>query len=238
MAENATSADAELQLKKRARRRLVGATALALLAIIVLPMVMDREPRPPAQDIQVRIPDPESNTLPPLRAPAVEHSAAAVAEKPLTTSANPSPADASVTQSTQSTQPAQSAQSPATAKTTAQTHPPAHAPTHDQSASSSATPAAASQPAGTGSQPAATQSQQASQQQWVVQLGAYKDDKNVRQLQAKLKELKLPVYTEKIESAQGARTRVRAGPFASRDAAEKAQARIEKVGVGGTVAAK
>jgi DedD protein len=72
----------------------------------------------------------------------------------------------------------------------------------------------------------------------VVQLGAYKDDKNVRQLQAKLKELKLPVYTEKIESAQGARTRVRAGPFASRDAAEKAQARIEKVGVGGTVAAK
>lgn len=48
--------DAQLELKKRARRRLVGAVALALLAVIVLPMVMDDEPRTGSQDIQVRIP--------------------------------------------------------------------------------------------------------------------------------------------------------------------------------------
>jgi hypothetical protein len=59
MAEQDTSPD-ELQLKKRARRRLVGAAALALFAVIVLPMVMDREPRPLNQDIQVRIPSQDS----------------------------------------------------------------------------------------------------------------------------------------------------------------------------------
>ena len=35
--------DANLQLKKRARRRLVGAIAFAGLAAVVLPMVMDEE---------------------------------------------------------------------------------------------------------------------------------------------------------------------------------------------------
>ena len=38
MAEQESSRDAELQLKKRARRRLVGASALVLLAVIVLPL--------------------------------------------------------------------------------------------------------------------------------------------------------------------------------------------------------
>ena len=56
MAESDASLDEQLALKKRARRRLVGAAALALLAAIVLPMVMDHEPRPANQDIQVRIP--------------------------------------------------------------------------------------------------------------------------------------------------------------------------------------
>jgi cell division septation protein DedD len=63
MAEQDTSADADLQLKKRARRRLVGAIALALLAVIVLPMVMDREPRPVGPDIQIRIPSQDDRQL-------------------------------------------------------------------------------------------------------------------------------------------------------------------------------
>jgi DedD protein len=43
-------------LKRRGRRRLVGAVALVLLAVIVLPMVFDPEPRPVAPPISVRIP--------------------------------------------------------------------------------------------------------------------------------------------------------------------------------------
>lgn len=52
--------DAEnLDIKKRARRRLVGAVALALLAAVVLPMIMEQEPHPAVQDIQITIPERE-----------------------------------------------------------------------------------------------------------------------------------------------------------------------------------
>jgi DedD protein len=43
-------------LKRRGRRRLVGAVALVLLAVIVLPMVFDPEPRPTPPPVSVRIP--------------------------------------------------------------------------------------------------------------------------------------------------------------------------------------
>jgi DedD protein len=43
-------------LKRRGRRRLVGAVALVLLAIIVLPMVFDSEPRQALPPVSVRIP--------------------------------------------------------------------------------------------------------------------------------------------------------------------------------------
>lgn len=43
-------------LKRRGRRRLVGAVALVLLAVIVLPMVFDREPRNALPPVSVRIP--------------------------------------------------------------------------------------------------------------------------------------------------------------------------------------
>jgi DedD protein len=74
--------------------------------------------------------------------------------------------------------------------------------------------------------------------QWVVQLGAYKEAGNVKLLLAKLKGVGVPAYTEKFDSPQGARTRVRAGPFASQEAAEKARSRIKIIGVDGPVAPK
>src|SRR3954470_7055359 len=43
-------------LKRRGRRRLVGAVALVLAAVIVLPMVFDPEPRGGAPAVSVRIP--------------------------------------------------------------------------------------------------------------------------------------------------------------------------------------
>jgi DedD protein len=49
--------DQELQFKKRARRRLVGAVALVLLMIIALPMILqDRTAKAPKQDVVVSIP--------------------------------------------------------------------------------------------------------------------------------------------------------------------------------------
>ena len=58
----------ELQLKKRARRRLVGAVALVAVVAAVLPMVLDSEPKPTSRDINIRIPSPDVQL--PAKAPA------------------------------------------------------------------------------------------------------------------------------------------------------------------------
>jgi DedD protein len=51
-----TGGDPMLPEKKRARRRLVGAIALALAAAVGLPMLLDSEPKPLAGDIAIQIP--------------------------------------------------------------------------------------------------------------------------------------------------------------------------------------
>jgi DedD protein len=60
-------------LKRRGRRRLVGAVALVLLAVIVLPMVFDPEPRHSVPPVSVRIPGEDDSAFKPKvppRAPA------------------------------------------------------------------------------------------------------------------------------------------------------------------------
>ena len=44
------------EMKRKARRRLVGAVVLALAAAIVLPMLLEKEPRPLGDDVSVQIP--------------------------------------------------------------------------------------------------------------------------------------------------------------------------------------
>ena len=232
MAEQDTSPDADLQLKKRARRRLVGAIALALFAVIVLPMVMDREPRPLSQDIQVRIPSQDSTGLAskvlpgkpaatPMPAPEPKPAVELKAEQ-----AKPEPA------------PAASPIAPVVPAMPAVIKPaPAVAPVP------AAKPAAPAKKSEAAEKPAAktvadAKSTADGSGQWVVQLGAYKEAGNVKLLLSKLKGVGVPAYTEKLDSPQGSRTRVRAGPFASQDAAEKARARIKIIGVDGPVAPK
>src|SRR5258708_24318703 len=50
-------------LKRRGRRRLVGAVALVLAAVVVLPMVFDPEPKSTQTPVTVRIP--AANEAPP-----------------------------------------------------------------------------------------------------------------------------------------------------------------------------
>ncbi|HXU93419.1 MAG TPA: SPOR domain-containing protein [Gallionella sp.] len=51
--------DDELNLRRKARRRLIGASALTLAVVVILPMVLDSEPKPSTQDIDLRIPNPD-----------------------------------------------------------------------------------------------------------------------------------------------------------------------------------
>lgn len=219
--------DADLQMKKRARRRLVGAAALALLAVTVLPLVMDHEPRPPVQDIQIRIPAqdgsssisgrllPKKVVVTPLPAATPAPAAmAGVESEPAP--ATPSPA-ASEPVAAPKNQPAQPVE--AEKKIPADAARPGQVPVSEK-------PAPEEKPAKDASS------------QWVVQLGAYKEAGNAKHLLAKLKGIHVPAYTENIDTSQGPRVRVRAGPFATREAAEKARARVKIIGVDGPVAPK
>jgi DedD protein len=54
-------------------------------------------------------------------------------------------------------------------------------------------------------------------------------------LKARLKESGIKAYSEKINTKDGDRFRVRVGPFATREEAEKMQARVKKIGLSGSV---
>ena len=62
--------DEELQLKRRARRRLIGAIVLVTAMVVVLPMVLDTEPGPVSQEITVRIPAADAGAFTTKVAPA------------------------------------------------------------------------------------------------------------------------------------------------------------------------
>ncbi|MEO6422832.1 MAG: hypothetical protein ABIR84_09190, partial [Candidatus Nitrotoga sp.] len=49
--------DDEVSLKRQARRRLIGAVALVIVIVVLLPMVLDSEPKLAGQNIELRIPD-------------------------------------------------------------------------------------------------------------------------------------------------------------------------------------
>ncbi|HEX8739460.1 MAG TPA: hypothetical protein VF925_04890, partial [Casimicrobiaceae bacterium] len=48
------------ELRRRARRRLVGAVVLALVVAVVVPMLLEREPKPLGNDVSVQIPPVDS----------------------------------------------------------------------------------------------------------------------------------------------------------------------------------
>lgn len=238
MADSEASIDEQTELKKRARRRLVGASALVLLAAVVLPMVMDHEPRPVNQDIQVRIPSqdggnagfaskilpakPVATPLPPVA--AAEPKPEAKPESPAPTPVKPAekPAEKAVEKPAEKAVAAKPADKPV-----------------EKPAEKVADKSPESKPAAEQKAPEAKAADaSAGAEQWVIQLGAYKEAGNVKLLMSKLKGMGVPAYTEKFDSPQGPRTRVRAGPFPSKEAAEKAKVKVKVIGVDGPIAPK
>ncbi len=64
---------------------------------------------------------------------------------------------------------------------------------------------------------------------FVVQVGAFADGSKAHEVRVKLERAGLKTYTHVAQTSDGARTRVRVGPFAKRDEAEKAAAKIKKL---------
>ena len=204
--------DDELQLRKRARRRLVGAVVLVLLVVVFVPMFLDREPRQQKQDMDIQIPPipgqpqapPASSAAPP---PAAAQSAAPPESSASTPASSPAPGPAVEAAAPQPSAPPKTAEPPAPVAAVAEA--PATAPSRPVEARSEAKPVAPGEV-------------------YVIRLGAFADSSRAKELLARVKAEKLPGYTEAVKTQQGVRTRVRAGPFASMQEAERAKGELKR----------
>jgi DedD protein len=62
-----------------------------------------------------------------------------------------------------------------------------------------------------------------------VQIGAFAEDVKVKEVRLKLEKAGFKTYTNVANTKEGPRTRVRVGPFASKDEAEKIANKIKQL---------
>ena len=72
-------------------------------------------------------------------------------------------------------------------------------------------------------------------ERFVIQVAALATKEKVDELRNRLKNAGIRTYTQKVATASGDRTRIRVGPFASKEEAEKVRARIIKLGLNGVL---
>lgn len=238
----AESPEAQTLLKKKARRRLIGAVAFAGLAAVVLPMVMDEEPKQQMQDVQIRIPG--QDQLLPSAAPSAARSAPAMRAELPPIERNPHAretptrsADAEPARLTESVvaRPAEKAPEKPAEKKVEKTPEKTSEKTQEKVPKQSVDDAQRAAAILAGKPEATTASASG---QYVILIGAFSNAANVKLLEGKIGELGVKTYTEPLESPEGKKTRLRAGPFASREVAEKALERLKRIGVNGVVAAR
>ena len=197
----------ELNLRRKARRRLIGAVALTLAAVVILPMVLDSEPKPTGQDIDLRIPAPDNigEFIPDV--PASEAAEASLLAVSAAEAASALPAVSAAVI-------ADVAQSEA-AKPVAASSPNTDAPVKAQ-------PVVNKQPE------SKVVDKPASIEGYVAQIGAYANaDTAKKQLETLKKWGFNKAYTEKI----GDKVRVRVGPYPERKEAEQIRQLLEKHGL-------
>lgn len=242
------SDDPAQSARARARQRLVGATLLLVAGVAAFALLFETKPRPLALDtpiVSARAPAPAAGTerevqrpLPVL--PARPAASASAASAPVSAAA-PAETNAPV-EAAAPAEPAASAGravSPAPAKAeaprrAAATAAPAPAPVPAPApAPVAAAPAAAAAPA-----PAASAAASAPRTpRYVVQVGAFSEPATAREVRLKVEKLGLKTYTQVVETEGGRRTRVRIGPFASREEAMQTLARIQAANLPGVVLA-
>lgn len=215
--------------RTRARRRLIGAVALLAVGIVVFPLVFETQPRPLAVNVPIDVPARKDggSVVAGARPAATRPAPPPPAEAPV--EAAP-PASASAPEPKAETRPEPKAEPKAEPKpTAAAASKPAPKPT--PAAAKPAEPADRGERAKAlldGKPPApAVAAATAKDGRFVVQVGAYSDADALREARLKVERLGLKTYTQVVETDAGKRTRVRIGPFATREDAERAAAKIK-----------
>lgn len=204
----------EDQLRKRARRRLVGAIALVVISVVVLPLVFDGKPQQKDHEIEVVV---SPGNIP-----------GKAADKPLPEVRGTGegevvdPAGSGLDGGTpfSSVRPAGRAEEEATRESAA-------GPVESKSV-------AASKIVGTGAEAG-----NAEAESFVVQLGAFTDPEKARQQHKHPALDGFRIYTEQSRTETGEIvTRVRVGPFANRADAELVREKLKTANISGVVTNK
>lgn len=203
--QKAPSNDQELNLKKRARRRLVGAIALVLLMVIVLPMILqDRSATQPQDQITITLPSEQ------MQAEASDFDSNIVPTEPSITTLP----EVAAPESGATTPDLEASASKMTPEVTLPT-------TKPEDPTSTPTPT--------------VKSSTEANRQYHVQIGIFSDAANVKQLQAKLSDLGYKSQTEKIDIDKGKKIRLRTQVFGDRNEAAIALEIIKDAGLTGMV---
>jgi len=234
-----TPAESVEVIRKRARHRLMGSVVLVLGAVVGLPLLFDSQPRPVAIDTPIVIPD--RNQAAPLATPghntksiqAKESPALAtsVPEQPTVTPAKSAVANVAaldpheevVTKDTKT-----EAKAETKVETKVETKPDAklEAKTDTKSEAKPESKESAKAKALLDGKDAPKSSDAVRS---VVQVGAFADAAKAKEARTKLEQAGLKTYTQEVETKEGKRIRVRVGPFATKEEADKAAEKIRKL---------
>jgi DedD protein len=226
-----TAGEQELNLKKRARRRLVGAIALVLLMISTLPFLLkDRTETTTSEEVTINLPSDKSTTE---NKPASEQ--------------KPKPAsdfDSSVVPNSPPSNPPETTAEPAAEQTpeiatkapetTPEVADPEAAPIRETRKEKSKEPkeeAAKPEQAAKETDPTQT----AEGHKFYVQVGVFSEMANVKKLQSKLTDLGYESQTEKVKTPNGEKIRLRTHTFDGRNDAAIALENIKDAGLTGMV---
>ncbi len=229
-------------VRRRARHRLTGAVVLVLLAVVGFPLLFDTQPRPVSVDTPIVVPDRQktpalaSNVpVPAAQAPAKPllpntESATVPAQSSLDAREEVVPKPAAPVADKPVEQPAEKradllADKPAEksvitkAEVKPEAKPEAKVPTPPKPKDDGQKAQALLE--GKPVKPAASRV--------TIQVGAFTDAAKIRDVRSKLEQAGLKTYTQVVEKDGKSTTRIRVGPFETKEEADKAAARIRKL---------
>ena len=238
--------DQALDLKKRARRRLVGAIALVVIMIIVLPMIIkDRAiPEVPKEDIKISMPSAEEVVE--INQPISPESNSA---QPLATIEATVSATEPVNQTSEKINETQAINDASVVEAIEKPIEPIVTPKEIKQAEVKVTESKSTQdklnqklaeiksiePKLADVKKADEAKADTKNGDFTIQIGVYSDPANVTQLQAKLKAAGFTSRTEKISTPKGEKIRLRVGKYASRQDAADALTTLNASGMTGMV---
>ena len=228
-------------MDRRVKERLIGASILVVLIVLVVPELLSGPktvvPSPtPAAIFPASAPEPTRNVtldLTTSKAPANSEVEPAEAAKGGEAAPTPAPSTDGSSSPAAPTSTAPTSTAPAGAAP-ASAAPSTAAPTSTAPASGvpATAPAAATKPVET-----AAPSPISTRAAWAVQLGSFASRTNADNLSRQLKGQGFSVYVLSGGSGAAVRYRVRVGPLADRDAAERTAAKLKSIGHASTLVA-